>query len=752
MLTISLDEYGAFEESVTDDIRLIGGYIFDDRGDESERERERKRIDKYYRMVAEAYGTDDVQLKYPQSLHVQNGVAESAGRYVALMKNGVSATLPEFIQKGTFHGADIPSFRSRKGFYKLFICICGRQGKKNRLDEDTSILIRDSYASNLYFHMASLTVRRLIFHNPDYLSIPDISFILPTRTTPDLEGEKLQEYKSIDASKNKNAPAYTVMNNDIYRTIIQEEMRSQGKENIRIGGFSVTPIRYSVASSYEPEQPFLYLSDSICSFLTYQLTGNSYNQKFEDLLGRLKRCSGNQYYLFAYNDLDSMYEKSWQALETKDYFEALSFAYDGSKAVGEFSDIYKKTWFPKVSAKLKEFLDIHSFSEALYKLDKYLHLNNIDQDRLLYIFQNLERAATEIKAEDREEQDELKRILYRLYNAGISVNCHMGKSREAIQSYNKCMDYAYYMSIDVLLSTQNKLSTGLADFMHFDEALKVVDEQLSVQELLSDFRMDVLKRIPETVKNIELVSNGNSLESAKAISQKGQILSFMRDPEAEDCFKEALGRMKKGSANYKISESYLLQYYLDNGMQDAYEETATDYFDGKTKAIDRFQYIVTEGVKEQSIIGFRYALYVFIRGLYLFEMDQCNRAMKDKLLSIRKTAEKNKQNINIHPWEIIYKYLILIAVRLKDPAMEETFTRDYESLSLKEGATIEALMRFNRAEIAAVKENIQERDKCLNDLKGFFLDKFDGYDEVQFSVSGDALFELFSKYFTYMYH
>ena len=210
--------------------------------------------------------------------------------------------------------------------------------------------------------------------------------------------------------------------------------------------------------------------------------------------------------------------------------------------------------------------------------------------------------------------------------------------------------------------------------------------------------------------------------------------------------------LKKGSANYKITESYLLQYYLDNGMRDAYEETATDYFDGKTKPMDRYQYIITEGVKEQSIIGFRYALYVFVRGLYLFEMDQCNRAMKEKLLSIKKTAEKNKQNINIHPWEIIYKYLILIAVKLKDPTMEETFTRDYESLSLKEGATIEALMRFNRAEIAVAKGNIQERDKCLNDLKGFFLDKFDGYDEVQFSVSGDALFELFSKYFTYMYH
>lgn len=752
MLTISLDEYGAFEESVTDDIRLIGGYLFDDRGDETEKERERRRIDKYYRMVADAYCTEEVQLKYPQSLHVRNGVLESSRCFVALMKNGVKETLPEFIQKGTFRGAEIPNFRSRKGIYKLFICICGRQGKKNRLDEDTSILIRDSYASNLYFHMASLTVRRLIFHNPDYLSIPDISFILPSRTTPDLEGEKLQEYKSIDASKNKNAPAYTVMNNDIYRTIIQEEMRSQSKENIRIGGFSVTPIRYSVASSYEPEQPFLYLSDSICSFLTYQLNGNSYNQKVEDLLGRLKKCAGNQCYLFAYNDLDSMYEKSWQALEARDYFEALSLAYDGMKVAGEFSDIYRQSWFPKVSLKLKEFVDLHSFSEALYKLEKYLHSNNIDQDKLVYIFQNLEGVVSEIKAEKRDEQDELKRIRYRLYNAGISVNCHMGKSREAIQSYNKCMDYAYYMSTDVLLSTQNKLSTSLADFMHFDEALKVADEQLSVQELLSDFRMDVVKRIPETAMHTEIVSDGNSLETAKAISQKGQILSFMRDPKAEDCFKEALGRMKKGSANYKITESYLLQYYLDNGMRDAYEETATDYFDGKTKPMDRYQYIITEGVKEQSIIGFRYALYVFVRGLYLFEMDQCNRAMKEKLLSIKKTAEKNKQNINIHPWEIIYKYLILIAVKLKDPTMEETFTRDYESLSLKEGATIEALMRFNRAEIAVAKGNIQERDKCLNDLKGFFLDKFDGYDEVQFSVSGDALFELFSKYFTYMYH
>lgn len=83
------------------------------------------------------------------------------------------------------------------------------------------------------------------------------------------------------------------------------------------------------------------------------------------------------------------------------------------------------------------------------------------------------------------------------------------------------------------------------------------------------------------------------MDEAKAISQLARILAEKRKPEAETYFKEALSKLEKGSANYKITQSYLLHFYADMNMKEEYDAEIVDYFDGKNTINQRLRYITS---------------------------------------------------------------------------------------------------------------------------------------------------------------
>ena len=65
MITISLDEYGDFEEQNRKPL-MIAGIMFDDGNKEYEVNNERKRIRAYYKKVLSEAGPD---FRYPEDLH-----------------------------------------------------------------------------------------------------------------------------------------------------------------------------------------------------------------------------------------------------------------------------------------------------------------------------------------------------------------------------------------------------------------------------------------------------------------------------------------------------------------------------------------------------------------------------------------------------------------------------------------------------------------------------------------------------------
>jgi hypothetical protein len=93
-----------------------------------------------------------------------------------------------------------------------------------------------------------------------------------------------------------------------------------------------------------------------------------------------------------------------------------------------------------------------------------------------------------------------------------------------------------------------------------------------------------------------------------------------------------------------------------------------EYFGGNERLSDQLKYILQESTKGiKAKVSLKYALYLFVKGVYLFYLDEIDKKTLAKIRNIEDTA-KSYSEINAgwmknHPWEIIYKYIALIEIK-----------------------------------------------------------------------------------------
>lgn len=751
MITISLDEYGKFEEEVNQPL-FIAGLIFDD-GEQpgssrTEEKTERTRITAYYKRVME-----DVEgAVYPVDLH-SDGDKERDHSIISSVKKKVEETLPEFICKGTYKGVPLCDdnknrIRGRKGKYHLFVLLKSDAGKKHLLAENANMLVKDDWAANRYFHMASSVVNRLIFHNPLYSGgqMPAIKLDIATRATGDIDKmgngikEEFQKQK-YKVKKGNNREYYSIMNADIYRTLIAQEMVNSGKINIRIEKLNIKSICYDSSGQ---GMEFLYLADSICSILGYRLTTTG--SSADDWLVQIKEriCDlnrDNENLIFGYDEIDNYFSNAWGQFENKDMFKALSVIYDAKGMKGEFAKHYQNEWFPFLEEQLRRRATPELFLQSVDQLHVFLQTNNIDQEKLLYIMQQLESMVEGVSNRFKSKESK-ERALYKLYDAGVAVYCHIGDASKAQGYYEKCRLHAVYVSLDDYMKTNNRLIVLLEDAFQWNEALNKAKENLDILQMMSELKREALSQGNEQI----------SLDEAITISQYARVLAEKRDAEAENYFKDALSKITEGSANYKITQSYLLHHYADMGEKGKFDEESKEYFDGKNTYNQRFKYIVKMDESSHSVFSKKYALYVLIRGLLYFYKDEISNDLWKELCVLDETLlDKDGKKPGGHPWELIYKYLEILAIERKDKEARNKF-RDLKKQCLTErGATIEALEQYGEAEVADCEKNYERRDRITEELSQFMRDKFEAVKDAEFSEDGNLRFEELQKYFTFMY-
>lgn len=761
MLTLALDEYGDFEGLKTEAGPVyIAGLIYDDKNISGEERLERSRIKAYYKAVVSEAAEKAVMLAgeftYPEALH-SNGDGVRDHYVVRPVKELVRLTLPEFIRRGTYRGRKltwlnpqgvIKDFQPRQGEYHIFVILKSDEGIKKLLAGNANILAKDDYASNLYFHMADEMICRLIFYNPVIRDVKDISLDIATRSSGDMmrndplaQEYMRQGYKPIELD-DPGKVRFNLTNADIYRSVIAEEILDAQRPDICISGFNVNSIQYTAGAR---KMEFLHMADTICSFLQFEIEGAGAEEWLESIAGRTKDLTGrDDNLIFGYDEIDIIYARAWNKYLEGDLYKALSIAYDAGKYEGAFAAFYRDLWFKKLEARVLEHRDVADFNMAVRKLFETLNNNSLNSDKALYILKILEEMAPEIEKEFR--SPEARGILYLLNDIGVTVYCHIGDSINAEKYFQKCTELAGTVSLESYLGTRNKMVVFCCDYFAMDQAEEIADENIVYQELLTDLKKDV--HLPGTAEE------GNT-SLGKARSQRGQVYAFKRDPRAAAELRAALADFEEGSANYKITQSYLLHHYLDTGNREAYLSEAEKYFDGRKKPAEQLKYIVDEGAKYDSLINMSYALYVFLKSLYLFRLDELSERVWKDLNSLEKRfarkIAKPGWKLSGHPAELIFKYMRLIAISRNEAESEQVYTERLAGCLPYHGATEDAIRMFAEAETAEKKGETELRDELTERLCQFLKDSFEAFKELEIPRDGEARYKQLGERITFMY-
>ena len=758
MITLSLDEFGDFEGIKGDNNPIgIAGILYDDGGNITDTVNEKKRVEMFYRMciasVRKQNGNDS-DFSYPNALH-SNGSRERDSRIVGPVKRKVNSAIGEFLKNATFEGKEIlDKTLKRKGKYYVFGIIKSDRGMSMLSGNNANFLVNDEKGSNLYFHMASEVVNRMLFHNPLIPDIKSVSINIASRRSSDLSRNSAeameyyqQGYKEKQSTNSK--VFFGVANADIYRPVISQEMIRSEKENIIIKDFSVKPIVYSANAD---NMEFLYFADSICTFLSNNIKGSTDSEKLTKIVNKANQIidrTGS--IIFGYDEIDLSFQKAWSLYENGDYYECLCVCYDSKLKSGGYSAYYQN-WFEYIRNLIINNADESRLTRAVKGLHDTIMTNSYNQDRAVYILNTLEKMSGKVESllDDTESRD----IMYTLYDIGVSAYCHIGDSKRAIQYYNRCKKFASRVSVEQYLETLNKMSETLIDNFEWKKAKQIADDSVKYQEEL----LKMKNALPVYRKD----NNMTSIGLAKAYSQKAQVYAFMKEKEALDFFKKALNIFENDSANYRITQSYLLHYYIDNGMKDEYINEARAYFGGNDGLREQFDFLMNESFKETPIFNYKYALYVFIRGVYAFRMEEMSDDFMEILYDIegqiKKTeidvkGEKNSsfEKLMGHPSEIIFKYLSLIALAKGDKDKANLFKRKINSCLDYKGAAINLIIMYGEVEILEAENNEKAYDAAKNAVM-YMKNEFDSFKNIIIPDDYESCKKCLSEYMTFMFH
>ena len=210
--------------------------------------------------------------------------------------------------------------------------------------------------------------------------------------------------------------------------------------------------------------------------------------------------------------------------------------------------------------------------------------------------------------------------------------------------------------------------------------------------------------------------------------------------------------------------SYMLHYFIEAGKKQKFTEAAKKYFGNREKIEEWLDYLIHEGARgKEALLSLKFALYVYVKGIYKFYLDEVikNDSLSEKLLNIEKTigasGVKESRIMNGHPWEIIYKYLAMIARARKEDYKANTYMEKASRILDEDGNSPEGLLQaiicFGKYEYAntALRKNHENirllQKQCWNEILSFSSAASRRYKNPDKQTS-----ENLEKLMTYMYH
>ena len=700
MITIAIDEYGDFNflkpnSKNTDNkknVLYISGIVYNDLDDSQDANFERQRLDRFFRVIA-----DKENVSYPEAFYSkrkgevseidsddlptetmylnmldseeenseENPYAAKKTVYIsekAKYKRAIATALPEFFAHGTYNGEELVPV-PRRGFYSIAVMLKSEKGKSMFNDEQTGVLSHDDTVSNLYWHMADATVSRLVFHNPYNLDVNRVQFDLPTRITEVAADNpiKIEEFKALGFKEyvfprgtkpNLHKVYFQVANEFNYRAALELKSVDYNRLNMDIKTFKALSINYDAKDRLETEKyAFLYLANFLCghfSFYGKLHTLVSDMSRFEAIRKLTDELNGSApNLLFVYDDVDINYEQAMIEFCRQNYVAALSYLYDGAHGESNFAEFYRTEWFPHIEELIHGEMDVRGIERAIQDLAYYADDTNCNANKLVYMFKHLEQLV--ISLENQELLD--GRIAYAFYDTGMTAFNHVGDNSLAEYCFLECRHWSRYVPIEDYLLTLKRHVVSFVDCYLYKDALQASRDIVSMEEHIQTLRAKLYGS-----------DIGASISLGQAYSQLGQVYAYLQDPDAEKFFKNALSIFDDTSSDAYRTQSYLLHYYIEVGDKASYEQLAVDYFGGNHSLADQLSYIQSLPEQEVHVQSMAFALYVYVKALYVLYRDDIGAFITNQLHRIEQDIRKAVL-INSHPWELIYTYLSLIALQ-----------------------------------------------------------------------------------------
>lgn len=735
MLFIALDEQGEFENYYQKaaqgkrEVIFIGGIAYQC-DDENELSEERKRIDEYYKKVfGAAIKNKTKNLTYQDVLHSRSD--DIFNKLIGRMKKKVEDTIFDFIEKGIYDNQIIISQRKGKYFPIIFM---KSDKDKDYILQTKNALIKDDLSSNLYYHMVRDMLGRVLTQCDTFDGENKYYFDIASRSTTDLTQAQISEYKKIGydiSRKNKNGKTISFVkltNDDVYRTVLKEISDRTRKYDSSVE-FQVRSIEYN---SSVKNMEFLYLADSICSVCGYEASDwNSVHKKVQKL--------GKKYFMYAYDPVDDIYSNAYEEARNGNYYTALESMYQIKANNDDIAHYYANCHLVELEDLLQNCIDVSTFTKAVISLEKELSSNSCDNQKTLYIVEKLLKVKDNIA--NRVSTTEFNSIFFKLYSSAMTIYNHNGMNIESDKMFVEAEKYKQYASLIDYLSMRNRRVVFLTDSFRYTEAKAEAEENCRYQVAASKLHQNV-------------VGDNNVLntERNKTRSQLGQVYAFLRDDSAEKEFTRAMRGFDKKSANYYITESYLLQFYLDRGYKDKYEKRAKEFFGGHADIKKQLEYIIQIAKEEDPIIHIRFALYLYLKALWLFYTNDITPGLWKRLENLESALIVKGTNYVFrgYPDQLSLKYLVFIFDNANNTKVRDMYQEKLLRLKNDFDGLLRVIYYYGQIQIKQVLNSGINIDSDVDELWNMFTAYNKQLGPVVVSSSRDKL-NVVEQYLVYTY-
>ncbi len=712
-ITFALDEKGSFEKTGNNSlglVKMIAGVMYDDQGKAGAAGREKRRLDNFFRKQYKISLRKEQSIKldgkdrYPQHMHSNNGNI----RYVKKVKSQIIKELPSF-------------FRQANGKYYIFCIIKSKLGLESIFHKDVSELEQENFGSNLYYHMAQRIVTRSIFHNP-YLKPDRISSLTmepATRAFVTKKNEMIEKTDELQVMgyRSNNNVFYT-MTGDIYRMILLNEMSESGQDHIKINHIAMMQLKRSntdhsidMSKNELVDAAYFFLSDILCDGLSNAIPNKTINSKSLYSIRKYINELGENIHplVYAYDIVDEYYSRARKKYERQDYFGAVEELYkiEGYKK-SDCYNYYCETCIPRLLEQMESDITPNILADVVRRFRSETRKTEISLELLVFAMKIMDQWVCTMEEQLIEEGD--GRILYDFYNASFNLCNHSNRPEEGKIFKEKRDNYAKYCDLETMIEGKNSDCVAMNDRLDhkgaYEAAKTNVDLYKQIHEIRGKFTKDVsFDRI-----------------LAKTLSQFGQACGFFygttKDKSlidnGENAFMEALSLLEKNCADYYITESYLLHLYIISSEKEKYEKQMELYLEGIKDKKEQLEFLLRQK-NNMKHINWNYAVYVFLKGLYVFHSDEGTNYLKRFENGLIRLSDETKGGTFEHPWEfsICYIMRLLYSSQMKVTNNQNKLLSRINLYTKRKKGLLRGISLYGMALYHKEAQNDEDYSKCL---------------------------------------